>query len=248
MFKIDNASNITIENLTFTCGGRHAVGASNGAASVTVRGCEFSYIGGSLMSGSDGTRLGNAVEFLGSSSDILVEKCKFSDIYDSGVTFQGLSAKVNGFTARSNVFDKCGLASFEYWLGTAGYAENITVEDNYMSNAGGGFGGIGKRSINAKYVAHIRADGANRISNFIIRSNVLDSAADGACLAALCCYKSSGGSLPTLFRNIYIRKSGEWLLSVKTESAADAAVFSADTTGIDYLKQSFDNKPIVILR
>ncbi len=248
MFKIDNASNITIENLTFTCGGRHAVGASNGAASVTVRGCEFSYIGGSLMSGSDGTRLGNAVEFLGSSSDILVEKCKFSDIYDSGVTFQGLSAKVNGFTARSNVFDKCGLASFEYWLGTAGYAENITVEDNYMSNAGGGFGGIGKRSINAKYVAHIRADGANRISNFIIRSNVLDSAADGACLAAFCCYKSSGGSLPTLFRNIYIRKSGEWLLSVKTESAADAAVFSADTTGIDYLKQSFDNKPIVILR
>ena len=248
MFKIDNASNITIENLTFTCGGRHAVGASNGAASVTVRGCEFSYIGGSLMSGSDGTRLGNAVEFLGSSSDILVEKCKFSDIYDSGVTFQGLSAKVNGFTARSNVFDKCGLASFEYWLGTAGYAENITVEDNYMSNAGGGFGGIGKRSINAKYVAHIRADGANRISNFIIRSNVLDSAADGACLAALCCYKSSGGSLPTLFRNVYIRKSGEWLLSVTTESAADAAVFSADTTGIDYLKQSFDNKPIVILR
>ena len=164
------------------------------------------------------------------------------------MTFQGLSAKVNGFTARSNVFDKCGLASFEYWLGTAGYAENITVEDNYMSNAGGGFGGIGKRSINAKYVAHIRADGANRISNFIIRSNVLDSAADGACLAALCCYKSSGGSLPTLFRNIYIRKSGEWLLSVKTESAADAAVFSADATGIDYLKQSFDNKPIVILR
>ena len=114
--------------------------------------------------------------------------------------------------------------------------------------AGGGFGGIGQRSINAKYVAHIRADGANRISNFIIRSNVLDSAADGACLAALCCYKSSGGSLPTLFRNIYIRKSGEWLLSVKTESAADAAVFSADATGIDYLKQSFDNKPIVILR
>lgn len=248
MFKIDNANNITIENLTFTCGGRHAVGASNGAASVTVRGCEFSYIGGSLMSGSDGTRLGNAVEFLGGSSDILVEKCKFSDIYDSGVTFQGLSAKVNGFTARSNVFDKCGLASFEYWLGTAGYAENITVEDNYMSNAGGGFGGIGKRSINAKYVSHIRADGANRISNFIIRSNVLDSAADGACLAALCCYKSSGGSLPTLFRNIYIRKSGEWLLSVKTESAADAAVFSADAIGIDYLKQSFDNKPIVILR
>ena len=129
------------------------------------------------MSGSDGTRLGNAVEFLGSSSDILVEKCKFSDIYDSGVTFQGLSAKVNGFTARSNVFDKCGLASFEYWPGTAGYAENITVEDNYMSNAGVGFGGIGTRSIKAKYVTHTNAVVHARISNFIIKHTVLDSPA-----------------------------------------------------------------------
>ena len=248
MFKIDNVGNIMVENLAFTCGGRHAIGGTAGANNVTVRGCEFSYIGGSIMPDSDGTRLGNAVEFLGDSTDILVEKCKFSNIYDSGVTFQGVSAKVNGFTVRNNIFEKCGLASFEYWLGRDGSAENIVVENNYMSDAGGGYGGIGKRTIAAVNVAHIRADGVNCISNFTIKNNIFDSVATGACLTALCCYKEYGGALPTLLHNVYITDSGSDLLNIRTGLADYSVSIKADTAGYVYLKQCFDGQPIIILR
>lgn len=248
MFKIDGADNITVENLVFTCGGRHGIGAAGGTNGITVRGCEFSYIGGSVMSDSDGTRLGNAVEFLGDSTNSLVENCKFSNIYDSGVTFQGISARVSSFTVRNNIFDKCGLASFEYWLGTEGSAENIVIEKNLMYNAGNGYGGIENRTKAAVYVAHIRADGANRTSDFVIKNNVFDSAAAGAYLTALCCYKSSGGSFPTLSRNVYIRETGGELLSVKTGSADEPAVYNADAEGYGYLKQSIDRQPIVIFK
>lgn len=254
-FKIDGQCDIVVENLAFSNVGRHAIGGTNHPENITIRGCVFSYIGGSLYIGSGEsdtpTRLGNGVEFLGSSSDILIESCSFYSIYDSGVTFQGgasagVSVAVNNFTVRSCVFDKCGLGSFEYWLGEEGTAKNILIENNYMANVGMGHGGINMRMASSINNAHIRADGTNKISGFCIENNVFDSAADGAYLIALCCNTNHGGAYPSFAHNVYEQSLAQKLMTVcaLSTSVQTETAFDADAYG--YLKANWDTQPIVI--
>lgn len=80
---------IKVENLNFTGTGGHGICLS-GKHSV-VSHCEFHRIGGSclLSHKNPNIRYGNGVETWADSSDITVEYCKFSEIYDVAMTMQG---------------------------------------------------------------------------------------------------------------------------------------------------------------
>lgn len=154
--------NVTIDNLAFKYAGVHGISAGGYRKNLTVRNCEFSFIGGSgyaperyLMKydppyGHDTTRLGNGVEIYGTCDGFIVENCWFDQIYDTAITAQVHAAKDGALPLEmknirwcNNVFYKC-YNSYELWLsisgndGTYGTMENIDASGNITVN--GGFG------------------------------------------------------------------------------------------------------------
>lgn len=255
IFKIDGQSEIKVENLAFANAGRHAIGGLNYPSEITVRGCEFSYIGGSLINDYQEsgiyTRLGNAVEFLGGSTNILVEQCSFYSIYDSGVTFQGgskagISHNVRNFTVNECVFEKCGLASFEYWLGYEGTADNIQITNNYMADAGSGHGGVKNRTVSSFGNAHIRADGINIITGFRVENNVFDSSVDGAGLLFLSRNTDYGGNYPEFYGNIYKQITGKLLISLSSLNTKSRTDIFCDSAAFDRICAGSDPAPVLI--
>lgn len=175
LFSFDGKTDITIENLTFKYTGGHAVRGGS-TARITVRGCEFGFIGGSILhyNGSTPVRYGNAVEFIGSSHTSLVENCWFYQIYDSATTCQG-DGTSTGFTLRGCLSEYVGMGTYEYW-GVPHY--DTLIENNVMRWAGYGHGGI--KGENGVLRAHIQSNakpgnkGGVRLNNFVVRNNIFD--------------------------------------------------------------------------
>ena len=83
--------NLVVSNVTFRGTGAH--GVSGVAANAVFRNCTFKEIGGSWLKNHPvaNMRYGNGVECWAGSTRILVENCKFADIYDVAFTMQGPS-------------------------------------------------------------------------------------------------------------------------------------------------------------
>ena len=81
--------NATVSHVTVRGTGAH--GANGVGENMTFRDCTFREIGGSLLytQGSNYVRYGNGVECWAGSTRILVERCRFFDIYDVAFTMQG---------------------------------------------------------------------------------------------------------------------------------------------------------------
>ncbi len=197
---------VTVENLCMRYCGGHAVRGSN-THDCTVRGCEFGFIGGSFLSGyGDGTtRYGNAVEFIGSSENTLVEDCWMYQIFDSAVTYQGF-ADVKNFVLRSCLIEYCGMGSFEYW---GSRVDGSLIEGNLMRFAGYGWGG---QRPNKDQRAHIQSNARlhspldNAAKNYRIINNVFEMSAYQLINAT-----SKLGGAPYLDGNTYIQNQDGWL-------------------------------------
>ena len=154
--------NVTIDNIAFKYAGVHGISAGGYRKNLTVRNCEFSFIGGSgiaperyLMKynppySHDTTRLGNGVEIYGTCDGFTVENCWFDQIYDTAITAQVHIDKdaaqplhMKNVRWCNNVFYKC-YNSWELWLsindndGSLGEMKNIDAAGNITLN--GGFG------------------------------------------------------------------------------------------------------------
>lgn len=80
---------LRVTNLVFRGTGAHGI---NGVVNHGyIADCEFHEIGGSELVGyrTPNTRYGNGVECWSNSSNVTVERCKFSGIYDVAITMQG---------------------------------------------------------------------------------------------------------------------------------------------------------------
>ena len=180
--------NTTIDNLCVIYGGCHGVG-SGSVNGLTVRNCEFAWIGGSLQYyKEDGlpVRFGNAVEIYGLCKDYTVQNCYIHDVYDAGVTHQrGGSAPVpiimEDILYDSNLFVNC-IYSIEYFNSQDNSDENImrnvTMSNNICRNAGG----FGWQRYN-KVARHIQGGwlGAVReypAENFVVKNNIFDRSCD----------------------------------------------------------------------
>ncbi len=139
----NNGTGIVFEGLRFWGSGVHAIASGSISRNLTVRECDFEFIGGNVWSKERKIRFGNAVECWNIAENILVENCKFADIYDSGVTHQGGKECVpaKNFIVRNNVFIKCGMAAYEQRDLLPLYAE---FSNNVCIDAGEGFSKLGE--------------------------------------------------------------------------------------------------------
>ena len=138
------ADNILVEDIIFTGSGAHGISGSVNHA--TVRNCEFHEFGGSELTTHfrPGVRYGNGVECWTDSSDVLVENCKFSNIYDVALTMQGNNVTKGwvNMTFRNNVIWNCQ-QGFEIWsegkLENTGF-QNCVFENNVCMDSGFSWG------------------------------------------------------------------------------------------------------------
>lgn len=208
LFQLGNCTDIVVDNLTFKYGGGHGVRGS-GCRDITVRNCEFGFLGGSYLTGfrNGTTRYGNAVEFMAGSKRVLVENCWVYQIYDSGYTHQGLTNYcASDITFRDSLLEYCGMGSIEYWLGPDSLCRNVTYSGNIMRYAGYGFGGIQRPD--KEMSAHIQSNGAccNQADNFRIENNIFELSTYDLVNA-----QSKMNTLPVLKGNMYIQSAGSRL-------------------------------------
>ncbi len=136
---------LVIDGLNLKYVGRHGIVAhGDGVTNITVKNCDFKWIGGSENYEGSGMRLGNGVEFFGGwFSDILIEKCRFEHIYDAGVTpqFPGTGDSLVNFYVNGNIFIDIRYA-FEFTWEQDGnsYARSVHFNNNTIYNKNAGFG------------------------------------------------------------------------------------------------------------
>jgi len=133
---------IVYENLALYYGGAHGIGGGS-THHITVRDCDFGFIGGGDQMGGDRTvRFGNGIEFWGTAHDHLVERCRLWEIYDAALTNQSGGPRTPQYNIvyRGNVIWNSEY-SFEYWNRPEdSETYNIRFEHNTCFNAGSGWG------------------------------------------------------------------------------------------------------------
>jgi hypothetical protein len=166
---VQGGNYVTVQNLDLRYGGFHGI-QFDGKTNVTVADCDISFIGG-IYSGS--SRLGNAVEFYASVSNILVEGCNIWEVYDSGITNQyyGTGAvSQHDIVYRNNVIGDCEFP-IEVVSSSAMAMYNILCEQNTCLYAGCGWTMYQKDR--TSYGTNLEVCQINQnVSNFIIRNNV----------------------------------------------------------------------------
>lgn len=207
--------NVLIDNFRIMYGGAHGIGAGT-VKNITVRNCEFLWIGGSIHTYSSGggtmpVRYGNAVECYGSPDGYAVENNYIYQVYDAGITHQlGENNDANGVQKNiryaNNLIEFCSY-SIEYFLGKRAdgsvdrYMENVVIEDNIMRYAGFGFG---NQRTDRLCMSHIKTSGSypNAVSEgFVIRNNVFDRSRE----MLLYIGAEKAEYLPVLENNVYIQ-------------------------------------------
>lgn len=162
-------NNTIYRNLIFQNAGGHAMQTTTdqGYFNIIVENCKFINIGGGYLTGT--TRFGNGFEVLATGQDIQVRKCYFENIYDTGVTAQGVNGSFKDIHFDNNLFYKCTFA-FEAWISESatGY-ENCTFNNNIVLHSGYGFGGTDNRG-HGFYFNEIPASAR---SNFDIKNNIM---------------------------------------------------------------------------
>ncbi len=161
---------VTVENLCFKYTGAHAISGS-GLKDITVRNCEFGWIGGSIL-GKGPVRYGNAFELWGSCDNVLVENCWIYQCYDTGITFQtSVGGIQQNLVFRNNLLEYCWWST-EMWNngGEESRTENVLVEGNHMRFAGYGWGDQRNDVVNATNVFSMIRDA----KNFVIKDNIFE--------------------------------------------------------------------------
>ncbi|NLZ37835.1 MAG: hypothetical protein GX897_10265 [Clostridiales bacterium] len=141
------SDNIRVTGIELNGTGGH--GISGTVSGAYIGNCDFINIGGSELPGypKPDTRYGNCIECWSDSSDVLVENCRFTGVYDVAFTMQGQPVYTgwNNIHFRKNVLWDCQQC-FEIWSGEyAGDDEeagkkvgfvNCSFEDNVCINSG----------------------------------------------------------------------------------------------------------------
>lgn len=179
-----NKGYIILENLDFRYTAGHGTSAYNGSNNIIIRDCDFSFIGGGYFE--DGAaRYGNAIQFWQSSSDIIIERCTFDNIYDAAITAQyagtgSQTCNITNWHARNNLINRSEY-SFEFFTSRCvGNLSGIYFQNNTCRNAGGGFGHEQRPdSKNGRHVVVWNIVATTR-SDIWIRNNIFDNATESA--------------------------------------------------------------------
>lgn len=221
-FRVPGAPNVTIDNVSVKYVGGHGI-ASGSCRNLTIRNCEFGWIGGTVQyyRGQDGTprqgevvRFGNAIEIYGGCINYTCDHNYIYQVFDAGVTHQyggGESdCKQKNVKYINNLIEYCTY-SIEYFLGkavvpdTVRFQRDIYIENNILRYSGFGFGE--QRPEYDGPAAHIKGwDSYNPLDeNSFVRNNIFDRGRH--MLIHVGAVKQHW--VPTYDNNIYIQYLGE---------------------------------------
>ena len=185
VYDTDGRASVKIENLAFAHSKLTAVDFW-GASSIEITGCEFAWIGGALDS--QGLRYGNAIQFWNGINTATVSKCRFYQVYDAAITFQGKTNTANNYrsiTIENNLIEYCSY-NFEFWCGmrdpegpaTNAVMKDISVNNNIFRYSGYGFGKQRSATYSQAFILTYSFDPDNiaTFSNFTISNNTFDCA------------------------------------------------------------------------
>ncbi|MFZ5451057.1 MAG: choice-of-anchor Q domain-containing protein [Thermodesulfobacteriota bacterium] len=180
-FMIDQTDrrHITYENLSLRYGGAHGI-AGGETHHITVRNCDFSYIGGGDQIGGSGElRYGNGIEFWNNAHDTLVEGCRLWEIYDAALTTQGEGENIKrNQYFRNNVIWNCEY-SFELWnFPESSVTDNISFENNTCACSGYGWGHAQRFDPSGRHLCFFSNEAAT--TNITIQNNIFFSAREAA--------------------------------------------------------------------
>jgi hypothetical protein len=145
-----------------------------------VKNCDFSFIGGGNITGEHPRiRGGNGATFWIGNHDNIIESCTFDQIYDTGMSEQGVDSagfEVYNIYFRNNLISNCE-NSYEFWaqreLSTA---HDIYFENNTCLDAGKGWGRSQRPNPNG---VHVQISPILAKSwNIYIRNNIFYNAVD----------------------------------------------------------------------
>ena len=215
-----HTTDVQIENLCIRYGGAHGIAFSNGAENITVRGCKIGYIGGSMLD--ETVRYGNGFEVVDNCRHILVENNYVYQCYDAGLTHQSSyppGCIQSGIVFRRNHVEACNY-NIEYYVSSEnGRIEDTVYEENYLLNAGYGFGSVNRIGSNPGMLAHICCYVRRMPSrNFVIRNNIFDSSRGN--LLTVGSPNDAGGLGPIMTGNSYIQNA-------RAESAPVALLYDS---------------------
>jgi hypothetical protein len=214
---IEITDGLRIVGLRFEGGGGH--GAQGTASHVRITDNEFCELGGSLLDPS--ARYGNGVEIWIGSSDVVVERNVFHDIYDVALTMQGSQdSDVIGWNAisfRENLVFRCS-QSIEFW--SAGKGQNrkgfagCTVERNICLFAGYGWSGTVRPDQEVR--VHLLTYGWSLPADILVTANVFYDAVSA--------YRYSSSPTPGLVTsgNTVLLRSGTLMRSGSPQTIENA--------------------------
>ena len=192
---VNNGHDMIIENFRFINAGVHVLAGARDSKNLLIRNCVFEHIGGGVWDAENKIRYGNAVEFWDVAENIEVTDCIFNDIYDSGVTHQGMEkcqpcVNVN---FHHNVFIKCGMAAYEQ---RDKLPLDAKFNDNICVDAGEGFSRQGEIMPRFSEIwpqpmgHHIflwRIDEPTENGHLEIKNNIFCNAPYGAAIYSIIC-------------------------------------------------------------
>lgn len=173
-----NVKNVVIDNLCMKYVGKLCVQAIGNNSNITITNCEMGWVGGSLQSDTDQTRLGNAVQFWDSASNITVTDNWVYQVYDAGLTFQGSEGAVyENISFSDNLIEYCSYG-IEFFTLKSSTESTSVMKDIYMNNniirmSGYGWGDQRPSSANVSAINGWGTD-YNGIENFNIKNNIFD--------------------------------------------------------------------------
>lgn len=167
---------ITIENIHFTKTGADGY-LANAVTGVTIQDCDFSYIGGGHLAGTDSTRYGNGMTWIQSASNGIVRRCKFWECYDAGMSWQNTSASAataNNLQFYNNIVWNCEY-NFEVFNSHADSRIDSLLYFNNTSYNSGGQALHSQRPVtaNSNHIMFSDNDAsADSTTNIIIKNNI----------------------------------------------------------------------------
>ncbi|MDO5113700.1 MAG: hypothetical protein Q4E67_04935, partial [Planctomycetia bacterium] len=178
IFQIGNQKFVVLDGLAGMYTAAHGANGPS-ADNVTIRRCDFGWIGGGLLYVRNGhpTRYGNGVEFWDSAKDCLVEECRFWQVYDVAMSNQGNGeAVVENVVWRKNTVFRCEQA-YEIWFtNKKTVIDGLVFENNTCVDSGFGWSHVQRPDIRG---THLLAYGFKPEKHRIIyRNNLFCNAAN----------------------------------------------------------------------
>ena len=175
------ADNVTVDGLCvkYSSFGISASSTRSIVKGLTVRNCEFGWIGGNVQGEptQTTTRYGNGIEIWGAAENFTVTNCYFWQVYDAGVTFQyrgSVSNDVKNVKFNNNVFEYCNYSIEYFYTGSNGNANSGKVYDFEIKNNHFWYAGEGLSSQrpDRSEISHIRSGWVTQGNAIKIENNL----------------------------------------------------------------------------